>query len=161
MLLIFVAIGQAKIRKNPVNHMSIYIELEWKKTLVKWALNLKDFILKLYPLMYICSDYIYRQFSNIRCTQIPKHKCFSSCICLCPIHWSQMLSWEWNVVGAVLTGDAPTTSEWSTILLPTKVHLILETLHITIFSRPRFILLYGIIGPQLVNDLFHWCFYQS
>ena len=33
-----------------------------------------------------------------------------------------------DVVGAVPTGDAPTTSEWSTILLPTKVCLILETL---------------------------------
>ena len=32
-----------------------------------------------------------------------------------------------DVVGAAPTGDAPTTSEWSTILLPTKVQLILET----------------------------------
>ena len=31
-----------------------------------------------------------------------------------------------DVVGAVPTGNAPTTSEWSTILLPTKVWLILE-----------------------------------
>ena len=30
-----------------------------------------------------------------------------------------------DVVGAAPTGDAPTTSEWSTILLP-KVQLILE-----------------------------------
>ena len=36
----------------------------------------------------------------------------SSCSRLCPIHWSQVLSWE---------------SEWSTIKLPTKVRLILET----------------------------------
>ena len=28
-----------------------------------------------------------------------------------------------DVVGAAPTGDTPTTSEWSTILLPTKVHL--------------------------------------
>ena len=34
-----------------------------------------------------------------------------------------------DVVGAAPTGDASTTSEWSTILLPTKVHLILETWH--------------------------------
>ena len=33
-----------------------------------------------------------------------------------------------DVVGAAPTGDAPTTSEWSTILLPTKVRLILEIL---------------------------------
>ena len=31
-----------------------------------------------------------------------------------------------DVVGAAPTGDAQTTSEWSTILLPTEVHLILE-----------------------------------
>ena len=31
-----------------------------------------------------------------------------------------------DVVGAVPTGDAPTTSGWSAILLPTKVWLILE-----------------------------------
>ena len=31
-----------------------------------------------------------------------------------------------DVVGAAPTGDAPTTSELSTILLPTKVRLILE-----------------------------------
>ena len=31
-------------------------------------------------------------------------------------------------VGAAPTGDAPTTSEWSKILLPTKVQLILEVL---------------------------------
>ena len=31
-----------------------------------------------------------------------------------------------DVVGAAPTGDAPTTSEWSAILLPSKVRLILE-----------------------------------
>ena len=31
-----------------------------------------------------------------------------------------------DVVGAAPTGDAQTTSEWSTILLPTEVRLILE-----------------------------------
>ena len=33
-----------------------------------------------------------------------------------------------DVVGAAPTGDAPTTSDWSTILLPSKVRLILEIL---------------------------------
>ena len=33
-----------------------------------------------------------------------------------------------DVVGAAPTGDAPTTSEWSTIFFPTKVCLILEVL---------------------------------
>ena len=36
-----------------------------------------------------------------------------------------------DVVGAAPTGDAPTTSEWSTILLPTRVRLILKTLRYT------------------------------
>ena len=31
-----------------------------------------------------------------------------------------------DVVEVAPTGDAPTTSEWSTILLPTKVRLLLE-----------------------------------
>ena len=31
-----------------------------------------------------------------------------------------------DVVGAAPTGDAPTTSEWSTILFPAKGQLILE-----------------------------------
>ena len=34
-----------------------------------------------------------------------------------------------DVVGAAPTGDASTTSGWSTILLPTKVRLILEVWH--------------------------------
>ena len=51
----------------------------------------------------------------------------SSCNCLCPIQWSQVLTENEDVVGAAPTGDAPATSEWSTILLPTKVRLILET----------------------------------
>ena len=32
-----------------------------------------------------------------------------------------------DVIGAAPTGNALTTSEWSTIQLPTKVRLILET----------------------------------
>ena len=31
-----------------------------------------------------------------------------------------------DIAGAAPTGDAPTTSEWSTILLPTKVRLKLD-----------------------------------
>ena len=36
-----------------------------------------------------------------------------------------------DVVGAAMIGDAPTTSEWSTILLPTKLRHILEVLRFT------------------------------
>ena len=37
-----------------------------------------------------------------------------------------------DVVGAAPTGDAPTTSEWWTILLSTRVHFILEVLRYTL-----------------------------
>ena len=41
-----------------------------------------------------------------------------------------------DVVRAVETGNAPTTSEWSTSLLPTKVHLILEVWQYYLNQRP-------------------------
>ena len=41
-----------------------------------------------------------------------------------------------DVVGALPTGDAPTWFEWSTILLPTKVWLILEIWQLTLCSSP-------------------------
>ena len=41
-----------------------------------------------------------------------------------------------DVVGAAPTGDAPTTSELSTILLPTKVRLILEVLRYYMIIMP-------------------------
>ena len=60
--------------------------------------------------------------------QIPRLKCFSSYLAVviaqsiearCEIE-------NEDLVGAVLTGDAPTTSAWSTISLPTEVWLKLE-----------------------------------
>ena len=65
---------------------------------------------------------IYFQVSNTRCTK--------SCSCLCAIYWNLVIE-GWcqmkheDVVGAAPIGDAPTTSDWSTILLPTKGRLIL------------------------------------
>ena len=47
-----------------------------------------------------------------------------SCSCLCPIYWCKVFVRNEDVVGAVPTGDARSTSEWSTILLPTKVTYI-------------------------------------
>ena len=35
---------------------------------------------------------------------------------------------RFEIISLAPTGDAPTTSEWSTILLPTKMSLILEVL---------------------------------
>ena len=43
----------------------------------------------------------------------------SSCICLCPIHWSQVLSREWRCSWSTAN------RQWSTIWLPIKVQLIL------------------------------------
>ena len=42
------------------------------------------------------------------------------------VQYIEVRCWVENedVVGAAPTGDAPTTSEWSTIVLPTKVRLI-------------------------------------
>ena len=61
--------------------------------------------------------------------QIAKHRCFSSHHVVVFAHSNEASCCVENedVVGVVRTGDAPTTSEWSTILLPTKVRLILET----------------------------------
>ena len=39
----------------------------------------------------------------------------SSCSCLCPIYWSQVLNREWRWSWAVPTGNVPTTFEWSIV----------------------------------------------
>ena len=55
----------------------------------------------------------------------------SSCSYLCAVYWSQVLSREWR-----FSWSSITTSEWSTILLSTKVRLILETwryMYVTIY----------------------------
>ena len=57
----------------------------------------------------------YRKISNIRRAKSPNLMFLvSSCSCLCPIQWSQVLSREWRCSWSS-TGAAPTTSEWSTI----------------------------------------------
>ena len=57
----------------------------------------------------------YRKISDIRRTQTQNLKNDSRLIMQLPLP------------NALKPGDAPTTSEWSTILLPSKVRLILET----------------------------------
>ena len=59
---------------------------------------------------------------------IPKHKCFSSRLA---VVFAQSVDVRCKVenedlVGAAPTGDATTTYEWPTMLLPTKVRLILD-----------------------------------
>ena len=60
--------------------------------------------------------------------QISKHKWFSSRLTI--VSAQSIEAWclveNEDVVGAAPTGDAPTTSEWSTILLPINARLILE-----------------------------------
>ena len=71
----------------------------------------------------------YHKFSNIRCTKS------QTLNVSCPIlqlsllnHWSQVLSWEWRCSWSSANRRcSTTTSEWSTILLPTKARLISET----------------------------------
>ena len=58
-----------------------------------------------------CVVVYYCQISNIRQTKSKKMFLASSCSCLCPIHWSQVLSREEDTVGAAPTGDAP--SAWN------------------------------------------------
>ena len=60
--------------------------------------------------------------------QIPKLKCFSSHLAVVFDQSIETSCWVKNedVVGAVPTCDAPTPSEWSMILLPTEVRLVLE-----------------------------------
>ena len=60
----------------------------------------------------------------------------SSCSCLCQSNEARCQVENEDVDGAAPTGDAPTTSEWATILLPTKVRLILQTWRVTSFELP-------------------------
>ena len=73
---------------------------------------------------------IYRQVSNIRRTKSQHlkdfHTVFGAVFAESLENRCQVENED--VVGAAPTGDAPTTSEWSTILLPTNVRLILEIL---------------------------------
>ena len=69
----------------------------------------------------------YYKTSDIR-HKNPKLKWFSShlAVVFFPNHWTRCLVENEDVVGVAPTGDAPTTSEWSTSLFPTKVWLILD-----------------------------------
>ena len=69
---------------------------------------------------------IYRQISMISRTKSHNYN-VSSCGCFCAIHINQVLSRKWRCCWSSAARQyAPTTSEWPTIWLPTKVRLILE-----------------------------------
>ena len=52
----------------------------------------------------------------------------SSCSCLCLIHWSQVLSWEWRYSWSSADRRCSNYIWMINNFLPTKVRLILETL---------------------------------
>ena len=76
----------------------------------------------------IRKDFNYRQFSNIRCTKSQNINVSRLAVVFAQSIEARCYVENEDVVGATPTGDAPTTSEWSTILLPTQARLILETL---------------------------------
>ena len=86
--------------------------------------------------------------------QIPTLKRFSYCLAAVFVESLEARCQVDNedVVGAAPTGDAPTTSEWSTILLPTMVWLILQILRY--IMRPKWLNTLwssGIIRQQLAG----------
>ena len=79
-----------------------------------------------HPVCWAANEY--RQVSNIRRTKTQHLKYSRTVLQLSLPNPLKPEVENEDVVGAGPTGDAPTTSEWSTILLPTMVHLILEVL---------------------------------
>ena len=71
----------------------------------------------------------YRKTCNISRTKsknLNVSRLVSSCSCLRPIHWSQVSSREWRCSRSSVDRRCSNTSEWPTILWPTKVRFILE-----------------------------------
>ena len=60
----------------------------------------------------------------------------STCSCICPSYWCQVLSGEWRCSwSSADTGAAPIKSEWSTNLLPVKVSYVRDlTVYIDIVA---------------------------
>ena len=73
-----------------------YSNLCWKSWLVHVHWNNKTCTRHtIYDWYCYCKHRDYCLFSNIRRTQSQMFL-VSSCSCLCPIYWSQVLSWEWR-----------------------------------------------------------------
>ena len=60
-----------------------------------------------------------------------------------------------DVVGAAPTGDAPTTSEWWTIVLPTKVQLILEVWQYYFYHW--YTHFYSVVEEAPAKNCRYWC----
>ena len=80
--------------------------------------------------------FIYRKIYNISRTKSPNLNVSRLVMQLSLPNKARCLVENEDVVGAAPAGDAPTTSAWSTILLPTKVRLILETGRYISIKRP-------------------------
>ena len=73
--------------------------------------------------------YTFRQISNISRTNSQNvHVPHLVLQLFCPIHWSQVLSQEWRCSWSSAASDVPTTSDWSSNILPPKVRLISKVL---------------------------------
>ena len=100
------------------------------------------------------SLFVYRVPSNLqyKSHQVPKRQCFYlASQCFCPIHWSQVLSWEWSCRWSI--ADAPATYVWSSILLPTKVRLILEVwIELLIGENCRFYITVSLPHQKIITS---------
>ena len=85
--------------------------------------------------MYVCVTNEYCKISNIRRTKSPNLN-VSHLVLQLPLP-NPMKPGVVNedVVGVAPPGNAPTTSEWSTILVPAKVRLILETWQYLLYRK--------------------------
>ena len=81
--------------------------------------------------------WVYGKISNIRCTisQTLNVSCLALHLSLLKSIEARYYVENEDVVGAAPTGDAPSTTEWLTIILPTRVHLILEALRYAFILR--------------------------
>ena len=79
----------------------------------------------------------YRQISNIRGTEYQNSNVSLSCLAVVYTQSIEAMCWVKNedAVGAAPTGDAPTASEWSASLLPTKVCLVLQVWKYMLIDR--------------------------
>ena len=107
-----------------------------------------------------CIILVWRILSNLyyKSHQIPKLECFWSCLAVVFAQNIEARCYVKNedVVRGTLTGDAPTSSEWSKMLLPTMVQFILEVWYIFMFSQRKF----NIRGIKLADFVFHYKYRQ-
>ena len=107
---------------------SHYLNQWWPQSMMPYRITRSQWVNSLLPGRHGCNlkTIIYLQSSNIRCSKSPNLNASHLVLQLslpCPLKPGVKNE---DVVGARPTVDAPTTSERSIILLPTKVWLILE-----------------------------------